>query len=304
MRKTMDDQAPQPAESVPASVAASGGAADIPGFWLRAGAYTIDTILLALASVLLSAVLPPVAGALARVLISAAYFIVWPIRAQGQTPGKMAAGLAIVRLDDEPLDYWNLIRRWLGYLLSGLTLCLGFICAAFTPRKRALHDYVAGTRVVVVAEVPRKRRIAVIVAGVLFPLLVLLGIAAAIVYPDLKGTAPEEAVKGRLAMLRSAAAMSYADAGGKNPASLGDLVPKYIPSIEMPGLPDHAAAGVETYGAEVCSGSTAPGEELVGAQLRDTGKWGYVVAPQATCDGTIFIDSTRADSTGRSWFTY
>ncbi len=49
----------------------------------------------------------------------------------------------------------NLIRslwRALCYLLSALPLSLGFILAAFTNNKRALHDYLAGTRVMYVGQ--------------------------------------------------------------------------------------------------------------------------------------------------------
>ncbi len=302
----MDNEAPPPLNPAPAP--APDAATDCSaGFWIRAGAYMIDAVLVAIPSVALNWILPATASIVARILLSAAYFTLLPTHNQGQTLGKMAAGVAIVRDDGSPLTLGRAFSRWLGYLLSGLTLCLGFACAAFTSRKRALHDYLAGTRVVRVQEIGPGRKLAVILAGLLFPLLVLLGIAAALAMPrlpDRKG-ADEGAARDRLAALRSAAAVYYGDAKGSYPADLNALAPKYLPEIAPADAPAHpGAAGVETYGAEVCSGSQEPGRELVAAKLRDTGKWGYVVAPKSPCDGTVFIDCAHADSKGTPWYSY
>ncbi len=304
----MDNEAPPPLNPAPAPVAPDAAATDYSaGFWLRAGAYMIDAVLVAIPSVALNWILPETASIVARILLSAAYFTLLPAHNQGQTLGKMAAGVAIVRDDGSPLTLGRAFSRWLGYLLSGLTLCLGFACAAFTNRKRALHDYLAGTRVVRVQEIGSGRKFAVILAGLLFPLLVLLGIAAALAMPrlsNLKGAADESAVRARLAELRSATAIYYGDAKGRYPADLNALAPKYLSAIAPADVPAHPnAAGVEMYGAEICSGSQEPGRELVAAKLRDTGKWGYVVAPKSPCDGMVFIDCTHADAKGSAWYT-
>jgi uncharacterized RDD family membrane protein YckC len=310
----MDNEAPPPANPVPAPAAPEAQAPDVSaGFWLRAGAYMIDGILVAIVSVALNLILPETVSVIARLLLSAGYFTVMPVLNQGQTLGKMAAGVAIVREDGSPITYGRALARWLGYLVSGLTLCLGFLCAAFTNHKRALHDFIADTRVVRVEAIGAGRKAAVIIVGLLFPLLVLLGLVAALGFlglqvpqvPNLKGLADEGSVKGRLGMLRSATAIYYGDAEGRYPADLNALVPKYMPELAPPGLSTHpGVAGVEVYGAEVCSGSKEPGQDLVAAKLRDTGKWGYVIAPKAPCDGTVFIDCTHADSKGRFWYTY
>ena len=140
----------------------------------------IDGIIVAIVSVVLNLILPGAVSVVARLLLSAGYFTVMPVQNNGQTLGKMAAGVAIVRDDGTPLSYGRAFARWLGYLVSGLTLCLGFVCAAFTNRKRALHDYIADTRVVRVEELSFGRKFAVMAVGFLFPLLVVLGIVAAI----------------------------------------------------------------------------------------------------------------------------
>ncbi len=71
-------------------------------------------------------------------------FVGW----RGQTPGKMLLGLKIIRADGGEVDYIKSFIRWIGKMISGLLLGIGYIMAAFTENKRALHDYIAGTRVV------------------------------------------------------------------------------------------------------------------------------------------------------------
>ena len=72
----------------------------------------------------------------------------------GRTIGKWATGLRIERLDGgDPGIGAALLRHFLGYPVSLLTLGLGFLLAALSTRGRALHDLIAGT--VVVRDAPR-----------------------------------------------------------------------------------------------------------------------------------------------------
>jgi len=67
----------------------------------------------------------------------------------GRTIGKWATGLRIERRDGEPVGFLRaLVRHTIGYLVSLLTLGLGFLLAAFNREGRALHDLLAGTVVV------------------------------------------------------------------------------------------------------------------------------------------------------------
>ena len=65
----------------------------------------------------------------------------------GQTIGKMAAGTCVVADDGGPLDAGRVMRRTGAGLVSALLLGLGWVPALFG-RRLALHDRVAGTRVV------------------------------------------------------------------------------------------------------------------------------------------------------------
>ena len=44
--------------------------------------------------------------------------------------------------------FWQALGRSLAKILSALTLFIGYIMAAFTKRKQALHDKIASTLVV------------------------------------------------------------------------------------------------------------------------------------------------------------
>jgi uncharacterized RDD family membrane protein YckC len=64
----------------------------------------------------------------------------------GQTPGKMLMGVAVVRRDGAPAGYGRALLRCLGGGLCLLTLGLGRMLVLFTRDRRALSDFVAGTR--------------------------------------------------------------------------------------------------------------------------------------------------------------
>jgi uncharacterized RDD family membrane protein YckC len=67
----------------------------------------------------------------------------------GFTVGKWAAGLRILRQNGSEIGIGRaLLRHFVGYPLSFVTLGLGFLVIAFTSRGRGLHDLIAGTIVV------------------------------------------------------------------------------------------------------------------------------------------------------------
>jgi len=65
----------------------------------------------------------------------------------GQTIGKMALGTCVVDENGRPVDPDRALRRTSATLLSFVLFGLGFVPALFGDR-RALHDRLAGTRVV------------------------------------------------------------------------------------------------------------------------------------------------------------
>ena len=66
----------------------------------------------------------------------------------GATLGKMAIGARIVRLDGSKLTYGIAAARWLCERLSDILFFTGYLFIAFREDKRALHDLLACTRVI------------------------------------------------------------------------------------------------------------------------------------------------------------
>ena len=65
------------------------------------------------------------------------------------TPGKMLLGIKIVDADSMEIpSKGQLIKRYLGYIISTLPLCLGFITVAFNKKKQGWHDKLANTLVI------------------------------------------------------------------------------------------------------------------------------------------------------------
>ncbi|MBS4189027.1 RDD family protein [Bacillus sp. FJAT-49705] len=64
------------------------------------------------------------------------------------TVGKKLLGLKVTDLNGNRISFWRALGRYLSLaFLSGILL-IGFIIAAFTEKKQALHDLIAGTVVV------------------------------------------------------------------------------------------------------------------------------------------------------------
>lgn len=65
----------------------------------------------------------------------------------GTTPGKRMIGLSVVTLEGDFPGYAGAFRRYLAGMLTLLSLGLGYLLI-LGPHRRALHDLLAGTRVV------------------------------------------------------------------------------------------------------------------------------------------------------------
>jgi uncharacterized RDD family membrane protein YckC/Tfp pilus assembly protein PilE len=112
-----------------------------------------------------------------------AYFAAMESSGRQATLGKLALGLAVTDLQGGRIGLGRGVGRYLAKILSTLPANLGFLLAAFTARKQALHDLVAGTLVV-------RRRPASVPVVVLtlvvgfFGMVALAGVLAAIAVPN------------------------------------------------------------------------------------------------------------------------
>jgi uncharacterized RDD family membrane protein YckC len=64
------------------------------------------------------------------------------------TPGKLAMGIKVTDTDGDPIGFGMATGRYLGRIISGLLLDLGYVFAFFTSKKQTLHDLIAGTIVI------------------------------------------------------------------------------------------------------------------------------------------------------------
>lgn len=137
------------------------------GFWLRLVAKIIDYIILYLIQLPVSMAIgisafeqapkdpTQLAGYFVRIGISTVFNLaigvavtVFFLGRFGATPGKMALSLKVVRPSGEPISYVQALGRYFAEIVSSLTCSIGYIIAAFDIEKRALHDRIAGTRVI------------------------------------------------------------------------------------------------------------------------------------------------------------
>lgn len=143
---------PQAASSV--SVAAMRYA----GFWRRLLAYVLDHVIVLSAAFLVGFVLAVLGLASALdsngvdvffnifgVLATWLYFALQESGTHQATLGKRALGLKVFDMQGQRLTFGKATGRHFGKILSALILCIGFFMAAFTERKQALHDQLAGT---------------------------------------------------------------------------------------------------------------------------------------------------------------
>jgi uncharacterized RDD family membrane protein YckC len=153
-----------PSSGVLAGVSAATGYA---GFWIRFLAVVIDGVILFAVMTPVRLVLHAPMGLMAAshprgfnpfmflpffglsMLISVvvnwlyeAYFLSSERQA---TLGKMALGITVTDARGQRLSFGQATLRHFAKWLSGLTLLVGYIIAAFTERKQALHDLIAGT---------------------------------------------------------------------------------------------------------------------------------------------------------------
>ncbi len=146
-----------------------GGEVVYAGFLKRMAAYILDSFLLAIINTVVStvagiAMLPLVMSGgmtdpslifvlqgvsyLVQILVMAGYFAWFYASPHQATPGKMAIGIKVVDGHGARISFWRGIGRFFATFISTLLLLAGYLMAAFTQRKQALHDLICGTLVV------------------------------------------------------------------------------------------------------------------------------------------------------------
>src|SRR5436309_4909588 len=140
------------------------------GFWRRVWAFLLDGLIvntvlwpvrLALGLPFLFAFFRPdtepedLGAALGGLLLSGLlsvlgtwlYFALMESSKKQATLGKMVLGIRVTDLEGRRVSFARASGRWFAKIISGLTFGIGYLMAAFTARKQALHDMIAGTLV-------------------------------------------------------------------------------------------------------------------------------------------------------------
>lgn len=81
------------------------------------------------------------------IVLAGVYFSVMESSRHQATLGKRMLGIKVTNANGAPIVLSQSIARFVAASLSWITLNLGHAFAAWTPERRALHDYIAGTRV-------------------------------------------------------------------------------------------------------------------------------------------------------------
>jgi len=150
------------------------------GFWIRVVAYIIDTFILSTIMILVGTIwslgsdgdtidiITTVAQSGMVVFIS--FFLNWFYYAilesseYQATLGKKLLGLQVTDEFGRRMSFGRATGRYFSKFISGLILGIGYVMAAFTDRKQALHDKLASTLVIyasgTVSSVPFAQQVA------------------------------------------------------------------------------------------------------------------------------------------------
>jgi uncharacterized RDD family membrane protein YckC len=163
------------------------------GFWVRYSAYVLDTIILGILMVVVAFAMSAATTVLGVRLLESQWVSIgtftavgWLYFALGEsgsasaTLGKRAFHLQVLGADySDRISFLRATARFLGRYLSALLLMIGYLIQPFNARKRAMHDFLSGT--VVVVEHPYSRFLVGLI--IVISLVVLMVVGAAVALP-------------------------------------------------------------------------------------------------------------------------
>lgn len=208
------------------------------GFWKRVLATVVDYVVIVAIAVVLGLVIGLVLAVsglseggieavsnLFGLVFGIVYYAALESSAWQGTVGKYVVGIVVTDNDGNRISFLRAFGRYFARILSLIPLFGGFLIAAFTRRKQALHDFVAGTLVL------NRRADAGDLPGWAIALLLLplsivpLGILLAIAIPAYHDYAVRAQVAGALASAAGAkvAIAEHVLANRVLPASLDEV---------------------------------------------------------------------------------
>ena len=200
------------------------------GFWIRFVAYVIDSAIVTIAFLAIMFLLGMMGLELAGaqfifVVLGILYWALMQSSKRQATLGKALCGLKVGGPNGERISVARALGREAAKIISSLTFLIGYVIAAFTRNKQALHDFVATTYVV--RDAPGR-----VLPAVALAVLILLSPVIAVM---LFGAAMLTSVIGPMAaMMEDPAALQQPAAQAPKPAA--PVAPK--PAAEAPKAPE------------------------------------------------------------------
>jgi uncharacterized RDD family membrane protein YckC len=123
------------------------------GFGDRFIAFLIDAVILLIPNLILYLVIGGVVGNVLSFVVGIAYSVYfWT--STGQTPGKKMMSLKVVKADGGAiLTPGEAVVRYIGQIISGIVVLLGYLWVIWDPKHEAWHDKIAGTKVIKLEEI-------------------------------------------------------------------------------------------------------------------------------------------------------
>jgi uncharacterized RDD family membrane protein YckC len=133
------------------------------GLWRRFIAYLIDSAVVGALPLIVALIIAPIFFTSSRAVaelgvivfvvpvagtVGWLYYSLMESSGFQATLGKRVMGLKVTGLKGEPVSFGRASGRFFAKILSSMLLMLGYVMAAFTARKQALHDIIAGCVVI------------------------------------------------------------------------------------------------------------------------------------------------------------
>ncbi|AIF42619.1 RDD family protein [Virgibacillus sp. SK37] len=130
------------------------------GFWIRFLANLVDGVIISILALIIAVIIgdetffqgetteDSISEGISTLLYSVVFIILFTASKFRGSLGKMVCQIQVLNQDMTQISILKSIGRYFSYILSAIPFMLGFIVAGFTENKKALHDFICGTRVV------------------------------------------------------------------------------------------------------------------------------------------------------------
>lgn len=121
------------------------------GFWIRFLAVMLDGVIIVIPLNLIFGFLSNISN-LSFInylgILCGLIYIIYFEGTTGQTLGKKIVGVKVIDYEGKTIGIPNAALRYIGKIISGLILGIGYIMAAFDEKKQSLHDKIVKTYVI------------------------------------------------------------------------------------------------------------------------------------------------------------